>query len=205
MAHMVQGGADVMDAFAGGFPNQQTQQWLHAQSEQLRSISGHMASQFFDQAQSLYTVIDEMDAEQIRRNLREKNNALFGEQLIQPLTSLESIQTANPVMQRYIMAYPGLRERYFDQALDGYSDSYENIHGIAIGEEHRDYRFVMDAMVQAPVDEDYRSVEYIEPLADGEQDLTLGEKLDVLTTWSMVEHYLEEGDEDPTSVYGNKL
>lgn len=208
MPTFVSGGSDIMDVVAGGFLDQRTTQWLGERAQQVRTHVTHAGQQFFDQARTMYDVVSNSQAMQMLRNLREKTGGVWNADQIQPLTTLESIQTAAPVMQRWIMAEPTIRERYLNGEMEGYSDTYTNPHGDCIADRHIDWRMVMSGSVDVPEDDSpWVSREYIE-YQGGEhpiKPLAVHERQDIRTTWARVVALTEEGGEDPTSVYGNLL
>jgi len=206
MAVYVEGGGDLIDALGGGMLDSSTKEWFQHHSNTVRQTLSQTGQTFLDQARNLYQTISESQALQMLRNLRTKHDNVWSGNLIQPLRSLESLQTAGPVMQRWIMAEPTLRQRYLNQEVEGYDDQYINHHGDAVGRDHYDYRRVMNGIVETTNDdEDWVARIYIDDLEEGERELNFHEKLDILDTWDLVKHYLEEGDEDPTSPYGNPL
>ena len=204
MATHVPYGADIIDVLGGGAPDMRTQNWLTERSAHVRQLSDPSAAAFFERAGTMYAMIDETRAEQMRRNLKERGEQLWSTGDIRPLYTLQGLQTASPVMQRWVMAHPDLRERYFDQALDGYAGQYENIQGDTSGEDQYDYRRVMDGVVRAS-ENTFHLQHFYDHMSDEDSELTLSQKIDILNTWDRVSHYLEHGDEDPTSVEGNLL
>lgn len=116
----------------------------------------------------------------------------------------EALQQASLTMQRWIMANPTVREYYHAQKIDGYSDTYSDIHGKVSGEDHYDYRRVMDGMCIIEED-DFYFTEYVEPLIEGDRDLTFGEKVDIIHTWSALESLLALAEDDPTNPTGGTM
>lgn len=197
-------GADLIDIMAGGHIDAGTSDWLQERSQSLRSTLSSAALTFMDQARQMYTMISTTDAAQILRNLTAKVSDIWSPTRIYALTSVQAFQTTNPVMQRWVMACPEVRSRYLNQELEGYEGSYVNHHGDAVGIKHYDYRRVMDGIVT--VDEkEYRYTTYVELLSEGEENLTLHQKVDILRSWNLARIYLEEGDDDFTSTVGAKL
>lgn len=205
MAQYVAGGADLIDIMAGGRPDEATRQWFAERSEMVQQNLSNSSRAFFDRARSLYQTISESQAIQMLRNLKSKDENVWSGNVIESLRTLASIQTASPVMQRMIMAQPDLRQRYLNQEVEGFADSYTNFHGDAWGSSHFDYRRVMDGVVEVKDEEDFVIRHYIDYMEADDRNLSLHEKIDVLNTWDMVKQLLEEGGEDPTSPVGNDL
>jgi hypothetical protein len=207
MAQYVPGGADLIDIVAGGRPDEATRQWFSERNEMLQNNLTNASRAFFDRARSLYQTISESQALQMLRNLKSKDDNVWSGNIIEPLRTLEALQTASPVMQRMIMAQPDLRRRYLNQEVEAYGDSYTNFHGDAWGATHFDYRRVMDGVVELSEDDSdgYVIRHYMDYMDEDDRNLTLHEKLDILNTWDVVKQMLEEGGEDPTSPVGNDL
>lgn len=205
MSALFEGGADLIDIMGGGLPDESAKQWLGERAAQIRDTLTGTGQEFFNRARSLYNIVSESQAVQILRNIRSKSENVWSSNQILPLRSLEAIQTAGPIMQRWVMACPDVRERYLNQTLDGYSDTYVNYHNDLVGLAHFDYRRVMDGVVVVEEDKDYVFREFIDYMEEDEHYLTVPERIDILNTWDYVKHYLEDGDEDPTSLYGAQL
>jgi hypothetical protein len=205
MATLVEGGADIMDALGGGLPSQQTREWLTEQSQAVSATLSQYSQQFFDQSREMFQTINDSQAMQMLRNVKSRVKDAFTPDLISIGRTLEQLQTAGPNMQRWIMAEPTLRERYLNNTADGYGDTYKNFYGAVAGENHYDYRRVMDGVGHLDEEDVYVRKHYRDILHEGEEELSTYNKLDIRDTWAMVKHHVERGEEDPSSVYGNPL
>jgi hypothetical protein len=197
-------GNDLIDALGGGMVDEQTKDWIAQRGDGFYSALGERAQQFFSQAKQIHQTISESQAMQMLRNAKSKLDSLWVSNQIQALYDMAQFQTASLTMQRWVMAEETLRRKYLHQEVDGYSDSYKNLQGNAVGEAQYDWRRVMDGVGRLEGD-DYILKRYQDYLPEGERELTSFEKLDVLDSWARVRHILEEGGEDPTSLYGNML
>jgi hypothetical protein len=54
-------------------------------------------------------------------------------------------------------------------------------------------------------DYDWQCTQYFDELVEGDRELTLEEKVDILTTWDALQMYFNAGKDDPTSPFGGKL
>lgn len=197
-------GVDLMDIACGGFLDNNTTNWLTQRSEALMSTVSSTTQNWFNKARSFYTSISEADAIQALRNLTVKADVSWKGNNIYFCNSIEQLQVANPVMQRYIMAEPRLRELYLNESVEGYNDSYVNHHGDSLGTKHYDYRRVTDGVVI--VHDDHAIVnEFYELIPDTDKELDIFEKADIIRTWNMVNRALDANEMDPTSPIGNLL
>ena len=196
-------GVELLDICAGGHLDTNTQSWLGERSDALRATISTQASNFFTQAATLYTMVSTSDAVQALRNLTVKAENAWQSNTISYLNTIEQIQCAPMVMQRYIMAQPELRQMYLNEEVTGYGEDYSNVHGNGIGDKHYDWRRVMDG-VGTFTDEGVQFTNYVEDTRD-DTELTVFEKVDILRTWNMVSGALSAAEQDPTSPEGLML
>lgn len=128
---------------------------------------------------------------------------MFHPNMIQCLRTLEELRYAQPVMQRWIMAEPELRSYYNKNLAEGYDGSYVNNFPNKLGDDHYDYRRVMDGIVVAD-EKGWEYTNYHECLLPDDRELTLLEQRDILTTWDIMKAFVQAG-EDLSSKDGSKL
>lgn len=196
-------GVDLLDICAGGHLDSSTQSWLGERSDALRATISSAAHGFFNQAATLYTMVSTSDAVQALRNLTVKSENAWQSNVVSYLSTIEQIQCAPLVMQRYIMAQPELRQMYLNDEVTGYGEEYTNIHGTGIGAQHYDWRRVMDG-IGVIDDQGVRFTNYVEDTRD-DVELTVFEKVDILRTWNAVSGALSAAEQDPTSPEGLML
>lgn len=121
------------------------------------------------------------------------------------LFELVQMQQASPMMQRFVMANPVVRDLYHRQRCDGYSDSYVDVHPGDIGEAHYDYRRVMDGIMQMDEKNEWYVRQYHERLPEEERPLFFTEKVDILCTWNAMDLIMALGKDDPTGQAGATL
>lgn len=110
------------------------------------------------------------------------------------LLSWQALQQANPTMQRWVMAHPGINQLYVDQNLDGYSDTYTNITGKTVGKENYNYRRATNGVIG---DDGYTL--YYEDLMPGDRELDHYEKDIIQNTYSAIDWMLENCQFDFTN------
>lgn len=197
-------GADLIDIVAGGHLADTAVNWINQRTTSLRPMLSTTANNFFEQARNVHQMISTSDAVQALRNLTFKKDSIYESNQIHRINTIEGLQTANPINQRWLMAFPELRERYLTNTLEGYGESYNNVFGDVIGSEHYDYRRVMNG-VMTPVVPTETIHNYYEPLPDGEIELTIHQKADIINNWNLASNYLDANEMDPTSPLGNLL
>lgn len=197
-------GNDLIDVFAGGHFDNSTSSWLGQRYETMRTTLSTQAANFFDGAQKMFTIISSSDAVQLMRNLTTKSDSTWNDHNITRLTTVPELQTAGLVNQRWIMANPTVRQVYLDGGISGYAGSYENFGGDAIGENHFDYRLVMDGIVTHD-EKSYGFKTYYQAMPEGERELTIHEKADINASWNAIVGAVEAHEEDPTCPHGNMM
>lgn len=166
------------------------------------------AQAFFSNTQELYDRFNSAEALALARAAVRKMEGVYDLQTIRPLYELAELQSANPTNQRWIMAQPDLRRLYHEQRLDGFADNYEDMFPHTAGDAHYDYRQVVSGVVQPVVgnpDYDWEHVEWLGDVLEGDRELTLTEKLNVIeATWPAIQMVLAQGKDDPTILGGKR-
>jgi hypothetical protein len=208
------GGTQHFNALLYGQKHPGTLQSLQNQFAQYDQFSRTMtdaARGFFADAHEIYNRYNSEEALRLARLANQKVGSIFKPDCIRSIWELGEIQQAPFTMQRWIMAEPTVRALYHQQRCDGYSDTYIDMHPGQIGEDHYDYRRVINgvAMEVPEVDDEgeagWKISLYAEDLLPEDRDLALDEQVAILSTWDIVRSYIEAGKDDPTSPFGNKL
>lgn len=202
---VIYGGASAFDALVYGEQHHANQSYFQQQLQNISSTLTDAGRSFFADAHVLY---NQFNGSEAMRKIRAAVNAATG--LFQPnrvryVHDLGEMQNAPFVMQRYIMASPVVREKYHSQQIDGYSETYEDMQPGKIGDNHYDYRRVMDGVLREDTEGWYVKF-YPDEIYEGDKELSHDEKVDIIGTWDAIEAFLSVAKgEDPTSVWGNKL
>ncbi len=211
MAHFIDGGALTFNALAYCRPHPGTLQFLAAQRENTSRFLNEAGERFFAGAQDLYERFNSSHAVRAVRAAGRALSNLWQLDEIRPLVDIGELQNAPPTMQRWIMAEPEVRRLYHQQRIDGYSHTYQDMQPGAIGEEHYDYRRVMDGMVVVDevADEDgeygWTATTYLEELLPDDNDLDIVEQVDITDTWQNAVAYIRRRKEDPTDRFGAEI
>lgn len=202
---IIYGGVDTWDALAYGEQNPINNNYFRNQIATVSNSLNEVGRQFFSDARDIYERFNGSAAMQAIRTATKAVTSMFQPNVVRSLFEISDFQNATLVMQRWIMANPVVRQTYHDQKCDGYSDTYVDMHPGAIGENHYDYRRVMDGIVQDTEDDGWKVKFYPDELAHGDRELFLDEKVDILTSWEIIQGFMKIGKADPTSQYGNNL
>ncbi len=179
--------------------------YLSAGIEKLGSVVTDSSRYLLDRAANMFNDMSSGETARRARAAIMSTKPAYLNDVVFPLNNLREIQSANLYMQRWVMAEPTVRRVYHDQRCDGYFNTYLDVHPEDVGEQHYDYRRVMDGVVVAENEPNMISRYYIEDLIDGDRDLTPHEKFDILSTWEIVRNCMLAGGEDPTSPVGGQL
>lgn len=199
---------DTFDFLIFPEQHQKSQNYIFQQLSSYVPTLTDVGRKFMETSKSIYDKFNDSNVIKMAKATLRAAKGIMQPNLIRHLHTLEDIQSAQPVMQRYIMAQPDLRQVYLEQRCDGYSDTYVDLHPGHVGEEHYDYRRVMDHVVVETVDKDGNDIwcvkSYAEDLIEGDRELTHDEKVDVLLTWDSVKAYLDSRN-DPTNIFGGQI
>jgi hypothetical protein len=186
-----------------------TRMFVERQFENFTNSLTAIGRQFMEASKHIYTEATDSVVARAARAAVSQVKTMFHPNSIVPLETLEELQMAKSVMQRYIMAEPTIRTLYHKQRCDGYSDTYVDMHPGKVEVNHYDYRRVTQNVVLETVDEDGNDTwiarTYAEDLLEGDRELTRDEQFQILSSWDAIKRYVEANNEDPTNPYGGKL
>jgi hypothetical protein len=199
------GAQDAFNALVYGEQNPQTTNHLRSQFERATNLLGDAGRRFYESALSTFEHYNSNAAINFARTaIQNLTGGNIDVQRVVYLHEVEQLRAATQLMQRYLMANPVVRERYLDQRLDGYSETYVNVHGTDVGWHHYDYRRVVEGVGQTDKEGDEHWTEFFDELHEGDRHLTLSEKIDIMDSWS-AQNVLLALCEDPTDPEGGKL
>jgi hypothetical protein len=207
MANIVHGGINDFDALIYGPKHPNVIAYLENQLVNYSPTLTGAAQDFFADSRRLYDEFNSAAAIRAATAAIKKVSHVIRMDVIQILSTVTELQNAQFQMQRWIMANPVVRKAYHNQQCDGYSGQYVDLQPGVVGEQHYDYRRVMDGVLQETpnTDSDWKITHYIDDLHEGDRKLTLPEKIDVLSTWDFIEAAMERKKEDPTNLEGGAL
>lgn len=161
---------------------------------------------FIDRAKQIYENMHGSRAMQTARNLlRQVKNTVTHMDYIHEINTVQGFREANFQMQRWIMAEPTTRKLYHDQRCDGYSNTYTDLYPNDVGEQHYDYRRVMDGVVQELPGGGWVAPQYWDELVPGDRELAIDEKVDIINTWDVLKAFIQASKDDPTDIGGGTL
>ena len=210
MINILQGGDVAFDALVYGVDQHPANaSYFQRQIESISNTLTNVGQTFFSNAQQLYQEVNNSETMRIARAAIRSTASLFQPNQILSIFDIHKMQNAPVVMQRWIMANPEARSLFHKQQIDGYSDTYQDASPGIIGEQHYDYRRVMDSVVQDTTDHEGNDTwcvkYYPDELYEGDKELSHDDKVDILSTWEVLEMFLKAGKEDPTSQYGSMM
>jgi len=200
------GGESEFSGLIYGDKHPGTMRFLQSQiGNAFSSTLTDMGKQMFSNLGSIFEKFNGENALRLAKAARRKVTGFFEQEVIRPLWDIKEIQQATLTMQRWIMAYPEIRELYHDQRCDGYSATYVDMFPGQIGEKHYDYRRVMDGLVQVTDEGESKIVYYYDDPPADDVELSLQDKIDITNTWQMIARHLKHTNDDPTSIFGDTL
>lgn len=191
------------------FPEQNfaNHQYIQNQFTTFSNTLTDIGRKFIESSKDLYEKVNDSNAVRLAKAALRNAKGLFQPDKIVSIDNVEDLRNAQPVMQRYIMAEPTIRELYHKQQCDGYSDTYADIEPDKIGDKHYDYRRVMTGIIVDEVvdgEDSWVSRNYCDDLLGDDRDLNFDEKIDILKTWDIIKMCVSN-NQDPTSIYSNEL
>jgi hypothetical protein len=202
--NIIPGGSVAYDALLYPERNPMNQQYFQRNLEMLNDHIGVINEAFVNTAKTAYEAFNDSSVAQIAKAALNKAKGVLRPDVITEL-NVDTLHSASPLMQRWIMAEPTIRDLYINQECDGYSDTYFDIYPDVIKEDHYDYRRVMDGVIEIDDDKDAWSITfYTEDIINSKDELSPDKKLDILNTWDNVRLAIARGI-DPTDPYQGEL
>jgi hypothetical protein len=199
------GSAQSFDALVYGESHPNTVNFLQNQISHVSERLTDAGRMFMDRGRNAFEHFNNSEAMRFARNAVRAAQGIFDTPRIRELSTLEDFTKANLLMQRWAMANPKVRELYHAQRIDGYSDTYQDVHGTVTGDRHYDYRRVTDGLMEFSDEDGWKCTQYVEDLIEGDRDLLFEEQLDITRSWRAMETLIALGKDDPTSQTGGSL
>lgn len=203
MALLIDGDAMTFRAAAYNRPHANTLNFLQQQFDDPSRALNLANQSFMERSRTIfeenYGEVAMARMEAVRRNLR----GTWDLDVIQPLVTIEALQSARPAMQRWVMANPFLRRLYKEGRISGYGESYLDHKKQGIGPDHYDYCLATNGMATYNDEDDWLATTYGIELLEGDTEPTFEEKIDISKTWAAAEFHLLFGTRDVTSPENN--
>lgn len=184
---------------------------LQATQEYITTRFNDYASRIVDTANNMQTnLVDRFNqlrsASYIQRvdSLRHQFNANWQTDTIRYLSSVEQMQEATQVMQRWVMAQPQLRQIYNRGGLSAYDGTYVDKYPGTVGADHYDYRRVMNGVVYQ-TEEGTSYTQYYEAGVEEVDILSLLDTTAIIRTWKVIDQHIDCSDTDPTSTMNETM
>lgn len=203
MASIFQGDVDTFAGISLGDYHTSTVEFLQ-NAPRLASESLSRTGQAFMQAAQ--AVIGKSNIDETMRKMRAAARQVataFQTDTIRELKTIAELQNAPITMRHLIMACPEVRTMYIDQTIEGYSGLYKDWEPGKVGEDHYDYRRVMDGII-LDTNDGFCATEYLEEIREGDE-LYFDQQVEVKTTWDNVRNAILRGGDDPTSRWNAAL
>lgn len=198
------GAADAWSAAVYGETNPSTTAFLANQFNNFSGAITDAGKKFYQAGLEAFNHFNGSEAMRFARKVISSINGAFDTPYIHEYRTLEQMQNASTLMQRWVMANPTVRGLYHQQLCDGYSETYTDKEPGRIGDQHYDYRVATQGLVKFDEEDGWKTSIYFEELKEGDRDLLLEEQVAIAHTWSALEALAALG-EDPTSANGGKL
>lgn len=113
------------------------------------------------------------------------------------LTTIGRMQNPPPLMYKYLVANPTIRELRDKDRIVGYSDEYNDPYiGVKNIEEIKEYRHVINGIYQK-IGGKILAKQYFET-TDNESKISVEEQFDIFYSWSNINTAILTGKDDPT-------
>lgn len=205
MAYLVEDyDPDVINANTYGMVTREDMSFLQRLNESVEPFR-EMSSRYLRRSIDMFS---NFDFEGVRNKLKSVSRRWgdrFGTDEIVLLDSIKALQGARPRMRKYSMAMPRLRKLYLHGRVEGFGDLYEMVDRTEDTRLVKEYREVMNGSFVGNDEEDAYVTHMDVVDENGFEELSAIEKVIIRQGWDAISQWLDENDEDPTSLTGAKL
>lgn len=192
--NVVRGGDAAFNALLYPPPDQNFLTYLQNNIQSAAESVVGIGTAFMDNVKNMYNRYNSTEAINASKALLQSTGTHFNQNVIYPV-GYDNFNTANMIMQRYVMAEPSISEMYRDNMCYGYQETFYDMEPDSYGVERTDYRRVMDGVMD--FEDDHAVFKYYSQSSD-EPDLDTLDKISILDTWDNALRLIDEGI-DPTS------
>lgn len=206
MITVINGDTNAFRAMAYGTPDKLTMEWCRQrQAEAMHNLDPIVLQNIQAQQGSVFGEIDYTGIARMSKALNNHLDSMWVSDKIVPLKTVAELQTPPPVMIKWIMACPEVRERFHQQQLAGYDEYYVDPEPKKNGEDHYYYRRAVEGIFFETEDDDMVANEWFEDLWSPDDALDIVDQVSIQSTWASMIAAIHEGGSDPTSRFNAQL
>lgn len=216
MARLLTADEGLYREIAFGSTSRKLRDFIDGQMERQFSNLNETGRQWLERAKNRWEDVKESNAMRSIKAAARKVLHGQGADVICELNNIGEFQHARSLNRRYVMTNPLVRNEFIKQRIDGYSNDYIDIEPGSIGDNHRDYRRVMDGIVVYKDSDDlteddvmsydvYYDVDDEFDFGIEEEPLEIEEQHAILINWSFAESCLATGGDDFSSKTNGSL
>lgn len=200
MAIAVYADDQVFRALAYGAPRSEDRDYLRDHIESAATRLGRTATAFVERARERFDSFDLRALDRKLDAIKRKVRHAFDDDNIRPMTRIGQFQQAGINQQRWLMANTKARRLVQQDRMFGWRGSYRDMEPGKIGDQHRDYRCVVNGIAR----NDEHGNRYFEQHfdvydADYREELKFGDQTMIMDCmWANLEAIIAEGKDDPS-------
>lgn len=195
----------IMGKGVFGTLSQNTLNYLQQGIQALANSGTALGQEIYARSQAVFNAVNSDEANILAEAVLSQVDSMMGLDIIEPLLTLEHLQTAKPIMQGWIMTDPTIRQAWYDGKIEGYSDTYVDDQAGAVGHEHTAYQYLMNGVFVPHETQSHQYSLYYDRDNSKDNMLTIRKLSDIVETQEAAVRALEAGEQDPTSQYGASL
>ena len=207
MAIAVYADDNVFRSLAYGSPKSEDRDFLRGHIESAAARLGKAGAAFIDRAKERFESFDLSALDRKLDALKRKVRHAFDDDNIGPMSKIGEFQQAGFNRQRWCMANVKARSLVQKDRMYGWRDTYLDVEKGRIGEQHSDYRKVINGLATTDEHGHTHHVEHFDCYdADYREELKFGDQTlirDVM--WANLEFYISQGTDDPSDPNNGSL
>ncbi len=188
-----------------GTLSQNTVNYLQSQIQSLATAGSEYGQKIYERSVAVFDAINSDAAVLAAEAVLTQIESMMGQDMIESLTTITQLQSAQSQMQGWIMTSPVVRQAWYDGKIEGYCDTYVDPEPGCVGHEQQAYRHLMNGVFVPHEEASYQYNLYFDRASAFDQLLTLRQLAAIVESQEAAERALEAGEQDPTSQYGASL
>lgn len=206
MITVIDGDTNTFRALAYSQPDTLTIDWCRQRHEErIQTLDPFVQTAWQQSANSVFGNIDYQAIANLSKALSNQMDGMWLYDEIRPLTTLEQIQNPPPIMVKWVMANPTLRDSYHRQEIAGYDEWYVDPEPGKTGEDHYYYRRAVNGLFIEDPSGEMEAVEWFEHINDPTDVLDMVDQCVIQSVWATALKFIRERGSDPTSMYNAQL
>lgn len=170
----------------------------------LTTFGSSLSAEYIQMAKDIYNKHNDESVLAAAKAVALSANMLFDMNIIRALLTIQEIQNAKPLMQRFIMALPEMGKLMSEQRIEAFGGMFKDAEPGYHGIERKDYRTITNGLIEENVEGFMSYKIHLDDHDEDDAPPTFRARMDIMDTWEIALQAIAEGI-DPSSITGEKI